>query len=89
MRIGEWVSNRPYLWLLMPGIIFLGFFLIVPCLWVIRVSFYQNISGGYMRAAWVVANYGRFLGDLWYLQHVLFFSFNVIPMKPGSQNAGP
>jgi putative spermidine/putrescine transport system permease protein len=61
----------------MPGTAVLLFFLAIPLLWIIRVSFYQNVIGGYMKAAWVAENYWKFLGDPWYLQHVLFYSFKV------------
>jgi len=30
-----------------------------------------------MKAAWVLENYKKFLGDLWYLRNVLFFSFKI------------
>lgn len=30
-----------------------------------------------MKVAWVLDNYKRFLGDIWYLRNVLFFSFKI------------
>jgi len=77
MRIEKWLSRYPHLLLLMPGMIFLLIFLMVPIAWIIRVSFYENIVGGYMKAAWVIENYTRFLGDLWYMRNVLYFTFKI------------
>jgi putative spermidine/putrescine transport system permease protein len=77
MKIKEWISRNPYLLLLMPGVILYVFFFVIPFLWVVKVSFYQNIPGGYMRAAWVVENYKKFLGDFWYIRNVIFFSFKI------------
>ena len=77
MTMKRRITEYPHVLLLLPGVLLLLVFLFVPIGWIIRISFYENISGGYMRAAWVLENYGRFLGDLWYLRKVLWFSFKI------------
>lgn len=73
----KWKLSNCYLFLLIPGAFFFIIFLVFPLFWVVRVSFYENIPGGYMRAAWIFDNYKKFLGDFWYIQNVLFFSFKM------------
>jgi ABC-type spermidine/putrescine transport system permease subunit I len=73
---GQILSSPPLL-LLLPGVILLLLFMVIPVGWMIRVSFNQSMAGSYMRAAWVIENYIKFLGDLWYLRNVLFFSFKI------------
>lgn len=77
MKISKWILHNPYLLLLTPVILLLMIYFVIPIAWVIRVSFYQNIAGGYMKAAWTVENYKRFLLDFWYIRQVLFFSFKI------------
>jgi len=77
MKIREWTKYNLHLLLLMPGAILFVLFLAIPFLWIIRISFYQNIPGGYMSVAWVMENYKRFLGDFWYIQNALFFSLKI------------
>ena len=77
MKTGSWIKQHIYLFLLLPGIIFVLFFLIVPFAWIIRVSFYENVRGGYMTSAWTLENYFKFLLDPWYLKNVLFKSFQI------------
>ncbi len=77
MKIKERLTSNPPLLLLLPGVIILLLFLVIPVGWMIRVSFNQPGAGTYMKVAWVVESYKKFLGDLWYLRNVLLFSFNI------------
>jgi len=77
MKIRNWIFRNPPLFLLLPGALLLASFLVIPVGWMIRVSFYQNLPGSYMKAAWILDNYNKFLGDLWYLRNVLYFSFKI------------
>lgn len=63
--------------LLAPGVVALVVFVVLPILWILRISWYQNIEGGYMTPAWVIENYVRFLGSGWYLRNVLWFSIEI------------
>lgn len=77
MKFVRKISHYPYVFLALPAIIALLFFLAVPMIWIIRVSFNQYMTGGGMKAAWVLDNYRRFLGDPWFMNNVLFFSFKI------------
>lgn len=57
-----------------PGVIVLVVFMILPLLWVVRVSFYETLQGTVMTPAWVLDQYVRFLGDVWYLRNVVWLS---------------
>ena len=73
----RWILLNPWLALMMPALILFGVFYVLPFFWLIRVSFYQNIPGGYMKAAWVLDNYKKFWGDYWYIKNMVFFSFKM------------
>ena len=78
MKIKErWISRNQWLFLIMPALILFVIFYMFPFLWLIRVSFYQNIVGGYMKVVWTLDNYKRFLGDYWYIKNMIFFSFKM------------
>lgn len=77
MKFRKGISRYPYLFLLLPGMILLLLFLAIPMFWIFRVSYYENVTGGVMKATWVWDNYSRFLSDPWYLNNVLFFSFKI------------
>ncbi len=77
MSSDRWRKGKPFLFLLLPGGILLFVFLVIPLFWIFRVSFYEHVSGGYMKAAWIMDNYLRFLLDPWYLKNVLWFSFEI------------
>lgn len=63
--------------LIVPAVLALVLFVIVPLLWIVRISFYEQVDGAYMASAFVLDNYLRFLGDIWYLRHVLWLSVKV------------
>lgn len=63
--------------LVAPIALFILVFLVFPAVWIIRVSFNQQLPQGFMIADWVLANYVRFLGDPWYLENVLWSSLKI------------
>jgi len=75
MKRKEWVAEHYYVLLLLPGVVIIVLFMVVPLAWILRISFYEKIPGGYMKAAWILDNYKRFLGDAWYLKNILWLSF--------------
>lgn len=77
MKIEEWIRGRPFIPLLFPGFLLIFLFLVIPLAWIFRISFNEPVSGGYMKAAWILGNYKRFLFDSWYLKNVLWFSFQI------------
>ena len=77
MHIGEWRQRYAFLLLILPAFSLLSVFLIIPVVWVVRVSFYLNVPGEYMKAAWTLANYARAAGDQWFVRNVYLFSFNI------------
>lgn len=60
--------------LIAPGILVLVVFMLLPLAWIVRVSFYETVKGTVMTPAWVLDQYARFLGDVWYIQNVLWTS---------------
>ena len=73
------VRKRTYIVSLMvaPCVLVLLLFMILPLLWIVRVSFYETVQGTTMNPAWVLDQYVRFLGDLWYLRNVVWLSIFV------------
>lgn len=66
---------RSKTWLLIaPGSIVLFLFVVLPLLWIGRISFNENAAAGFMIPGFTFENYLRFLFDPWYLRHVLWFS---------------
>lgn len=60
-----------------PCVLVLLVFMILPLIWIVRVSFYETVQGTTMNPAWVLDQYIRFLGDLWYLRNVVWLSIFV------------
>lgn len=60
-----------------PCVLVLLIFMILPLLWIVRISFYETLQGTMMNPAWVLDQYVRFLGDLWYLRNVVWLSIFV------------
>jgi putative spermidine/putrescine transport system permease protein len=60
--------------LLAPALVLVTTFVLFPLGWITRISFNENIPGGYMRTAWILKNYTDVLGSLWYLKNMLWFS---------------
>lgn len=63
--------------LLAPAVGLLAVFVILPLLWVFRVSFNKAVDGAYMVSAFTLENYVRFLGSPWYLANTLWFSIRI------------
>ncbi|MET3792750.1 ABC transporter permease [Aquamicrobium terrae] len=63
--------------LLAPSFMLLLAFVILPLLWVARVSFNTTVDGAYMVSALTLENYTRFLGSPWYLVNTLWFSIRI------------
>ena len=72
-RMQRWAP----LLLALPASMSLAVFVLIPVAWIVRVSFYQDIAGGHMEPAWTLENYERFLGSLWNLVNILWFSLKI------------
>ncbi|MBD9492211.1 ABC transporter permease [Ensifer sp. ENS11] len=62
--------KRPAL-LFLPAITILGAFFILPLIWVLILSFLSSGPTGEVLNQFTIANYGRFLGDSYYLNDLL------------------
>ena len=71
------IRKNTYALLILPGVTGLLVFVVFPIIWILRISFYENVEGGHMTSAWVVDSYVRFLGSAWYLKNVLWFSVEI------------
>ena len=71
-KLRNFVLNYPYVFLLLPGVSFIIIFALIPLISSFIFSFYQNISGGYMRPAFTFENYRQFLTSGFYLKNVLY-----------------
>lgn len=71
------VSEHIYVLLLLPGLLFLTIFCIIPLGWMIAVSFFKNIPGGYMETAFTLENYKTLLFDSFYLNKVFYSTVKI------------
>lgn len=62
---------------IIPNLLLVIVFLVIPFLWILRISFYENIPGAYMKPAWILDNYKKFLLDSWYLKNVVWLTLKV------------
>lgn len=76
-KLNNFVSNHPYVFLLLPGALFIFIFALIPLFYSFIISFYQNIPGGYMRPAFTFENYRRFLTSNFYLSNVLYVTLKL------------
>jgi len=61
--------------LVLPGLLFCVFFVLVPSLGVLRASLSPGMRGFSFGSDWTVRNYVDILGDSWYVQKIFLFSF--------------
>jgi len=77
MKIKSNMIRKSCLFALLPNILIVTIFLVFPLVWIFRISFYEDIPGGYMKVAWILDNYKKFLLDAWYLKNVLWLTIKV------------
>lgn len=76
-------KSKAALGLLAPAVSLLSIFVVIPLIWVIRMSFNETVDGAYMVPALTLENYIRFLGSPWYLINTLWFSIRIAVLATG------
>jgi putative spermidine/putrescine transport system permease protein len=72
------VVARPYIWLLLPALLLLVVFFLLPIVNMIKYSFYTQVLGGTMRPDLTLQNFGQFFGHELYGKILLKTLFNAL-----------